>query len=81
MDGVAHTLDLTHPTWERYTVVAHFVSKMCVRDRRKLFQLTRAFPTPTPDLFFPYFGLTLGEFAVWYALYGCPAPSRTAVGQ
>jgi hypothetical protein len=58
---------ITYPTWERYTVLAHSITNLSVKDRRRVFQLTRQF-CMSPDLFFPEFGFTLGEFAVWYTL-------------
>lgn len=60
---------LTYPTWERYTVLAHVISSLTIRDRRQVFLLARsAHNTYTPDLFFPKYGFTLAEFAVWYTL-------------
>ena len=58
---------LTYPTWERYTILAHVVMNLSIRDRRHVFQLARA-ADATPDLFFPQYGFTLAEFAVWYTL-------------
>lgn len=55
----------TYPTWERYTVLAHVVSQLTVRDRRLIFQLVRKEgERATGDLFFPRYGFTLSEFAV-----------------
>lgn len=59
---------LTYPTWERYTVLSHVISNMTIRDRRIVFQHTRSHATCCEDVFFPRFGFTLGEFAVWYTL-------------
>lgn len=58
---------LTYPTWERYAVLSHVVLTLSVRDRRHLFTLARA-GDASPDLFFPRFGFTLAEFAVWYTI-------------
>lgn len=60
----------TRPTWERYQVLSHVVSGLHIRDRRTLFYLARTeAPAERPgDLFFPRFGFTLSEFAVWYTL-------------
>jgi hypothetical protein len=58
---------ITYPTWERYTVLAHVISSLTIRDRRKIFQLTRS-TSFVPDLFFPNYGFTLAEFAVWNTL-------------
>ena len=59
---------LTYPTWERYTVLAHVIAALTVRERRAIFQHVRRVETPTADLFFPEYGFTLGEFAVWSVL-------------
>ena len=59
---------LTYPTWERYTILAHVIMNLSIRDRRQIFQLTRGASAATPDLFFPEYGFTLAEFAVWYTL-------------
>lgn len=60
---------ITYPTWERYTVLAHAISSLTIRDRRQIFQLARSTNTCFfPDLFFPNYGFTLAEFAVWYTL-------------
>ena len=59
---------LTWPTWERYTVLAHVVGTLSVRERRNLFQLIRSHADPQPDLFFPNYGFSLGEFATWHIL-------------
>ena len=67
---------LTYATWERYTVLAHAVAHLGVRERRGLFLLARgAAPAPDPDLFFPAYGMTLSEFAVWHTI-GTPARRR-----
>ena len=59
---------LTYPTWERYTALARIISNLSVRDRRQIFQLMRRAESLTPDLFFPGYGFTLSEFAVWHVL-------------
>lgn len=60
---------LTYPTWERYTVLSHVISNLSIRDRRQIFMLARNTPTCfSTELFFPHFGFTLAEFAVWYTL-------------
>lgn len=58
---------LTYPTWERYTILAHVVNRLSVRDRRQIFQLMRRAEN-TPNLFFPAYGVCLAEFAVWHVL-------------
>lgn len=59
---------LTYPTWERYTILSHAIAHLSVRDRRHIFQLVRRADDLTPDLFFPQYGFTLSEFAVWHIL-------------
>lgn len=60
---------LTYPTWERYTILAHTIANLSVRERRLVFQVARSYQTaPPPDLFFPHQGFTLSEFAVWNTL-------------
>ena len=58
---------ITYPIWQRYSVVSNFVTKMSIKDRRLIFQLSRHF-NATADTFFPTFGITFSEFAVWYVL-------------
>lgn len=59
---------LTYPTWERYSVLSKVISTLSIRDRRQIFLLARSHVNPCPDLFFPRYGFTLSEFAVWYLL-------------
>ena len=59
---------LTWATWERYTVLADYIANLSVRERRNLFQLIRGEASPSPDLFFPAYGFTLSEFAVFHIL-------------
>lgn len=59
---------ITYPTWEKYTVLAHAITKLSIKDRRHIFQLARNAEHVCPDLLFPEFGFTLSEFAVWYTL-------------
>lgn len=58
---------ITYPTWERYTVLAHYVSGLNIRDRRRIFQIARSYGDWS-NVFLPEYGLTLSEFAVWYTL-------------
>lgn len=60
---------VTFPTWERYSVIAHVVFNLSVRERRIIFQLARTTRADVlGDVFFPAFGISLSEFAVWYTL-------------
>ena len=66
---------LTYPTWERYTVLAHIIAHLPVRDRRQIFQHVRRFDPPSADIFFPEYGFTLSEFAVWHILSDVRRPT------
>lgn len=59
---------ITYPTWERYTVLSACISRLSIRDRRRIFQVTRSIESDWQNVFFPTFGFTLSEFAVWYTL-------------
>lgn len=59
---------ITYPTWVRYTILSNFVTSLSIRDRRYIFQLLRQTPDVHENLFFPGYGITLSEFAVWYTL-------------
>ena len=41
---------------------------MKVKDKRSLFLTLRSAEDVTPDTFFPKYGITAGEFAVWQIL-------------
>ena len=58
---------VTYPTWERYTVLAHYVACLNVRDRRRIFQIMRAHEDSS-NIFLPEYGITISEFATWYTL-------------
>ena len=57
---------ITYPTWEKSTVLAHRISSLSIRDRRRIFFLSRG--AESGDVFFPEYGFTLYEFAVWHLL-------------
>lgn len=59
---------ITYPTWERYTVLSTCINRLSIRDRRKIFHIARGIHKDWHDVFFPEFGFTLSEFAVWYTL-------------
>jgi hypothetical protein len=60
----------TYPVWERYTVLAHVIASLNIKERRKVFQYIRQFEKPFhEDIFLPTFGIALTEFAVWYTIY------------
>ena len=59
---------LTYPTWERYVILSHIIAILQVRDRRLIFQVVRKYVEPDENMFFPKYGFTLSEFAVWHIL-------------
>ena len=69
VDGMRQRDLVTYPTWERYVVLSHVVAHMGLRDRRAIIHSVRNNAAySVPDAFFPNIGLTLAEFAVWYAI-------------
>ena len=71
---------ITYPTWERYTVLSHVISHLTIRDRRLLFHMARGVHATQSDLFFPHYGFTLSEFAVWYTLGDTRRKTRKSKG-
>ena len=59
---------ITYPTWEKYTVLSQSIFGLTIREKRAIFQMARSASPLTADLFFPAFGITFSEFAVWYTL-------------
>lgn len=59
---------ITYPTWERYTVLSHYIFGLSIRERRNIFHLARHNEAIIDQVFFPRLGLTFTEFAVWYTL-------------
>ena len=59
---------ITYPTWERYTVLAHSITSLNIRDRRRIFQIARSLDSDWSNVLLPEYGFTLSEFAVWYTL-------------
>lgn len=62
-----HTF-ITYPTWKKYIVVSCFVESLRVKEKRHLFQIMRRTPSLSHDTFFPTYGITAGEFAIWQIL-------------
>ena len=67
---------LTYPTGARYTTLSRVITNLSVRDRRHIFHLIRHAEPLTPDIFFPVYGITLSEFAVWHVLGDTRRKSR-----
>ncbi len=59
---------LTYPTWKKYSVLGTVITSLNIRERRNIFHLARSQDTPSPNIFFPAYGITYGEFAVWYTV-------------
>ena len=58
---------LTFPTWEKYMVLSNTVEMLKVKEKRYIFNCLRNHEC-TPHSFFPVFGFTTSEFAVWQVL-------------
>lgn len=58
---------VTYPTWERYTVLSHVIFSLSIKDRRNIFHLCKHTEN-TAEAFFPQYGITFAEFAIWYTL-------------
>ena len=56
-----------YPTWKRNIVMERVVSQLRVKDKRLIFNLMRQ-PGVDENTFFPQYGMTAGEFAVWHIL-------------
>ena len=60
---------ITYPTWKKYLILSCFIEQLRVRDKRQIFHIMRRQgDTLTHDSFFPRYGITAGEFAVWQVL-------------
>lgn len=59
---------ITYPTWQKYMVLSCFIEALRVREKRHIFQVMRRSHALTHDTFFPQYGITAGEFAVWQVL-------------
>lgn len=59
---------ITYPTWKKYIVISCFVENLRVKDKRHLFYIMRRSDALDHDTFFPNYGITAGEFAIWQIL-------------
>ena len=59
---------ITYPTWKKYIVLSKVIEMLRVRDKRHIFHMMRRTENLTHDTFFPTYGFTAGEFAVWQVL-------------
>ena len=67
---------ITYPTWKKYIVISYFVESLRVKDKRHLFHVMRRTDSLTHDTFFPTYGITAGEFAIWQILTESRKPRR-----
>jgi hypothetical protein len=59
----------TYPTYVKYALIQKQIESYVVGDKRKIFRLMRENNNDTTvNSFFPCYGLTAGEFSVWYVL-------------
>ena len=59
---------ITSPTWKKYIVLSKVIENLRVRDKRLLFYIIRSAEYVDHNTFFPKYGFTAGEFAVWQIL-------------
>ena len=62
-----HTF-ITFPTWKKYMIISCYVEGLRVKDKRQLFHVMRKSDVLNHDTFFPRYGITAGEFAIWQIL-------------
>ena len=55
-------------TWKKYIVQYRFVENLRVKDKRHIFYIMRNSTNISNDTYFPNYGLTAGEFALWQVL-------------
>ena len=58
----------TYPTWSKYIVMYKHIDRLRVKDKRYIFQLMRTNEHMDQDTYFPEYGFTAGEFAIWQVL-------------
>jgi hypothetical protein len=60
---------ITYPTWEKYMILSCFIETLRVKEKRQLFHTMRRYGQELDhNCFFPQYGITAGEFAVWQVL-------------
>lgn len=57
-----------YPSWKRYSVLAHVIANMRVRDKRQIFINMREMVGVDHNTLLPSYGITCGEFAVFHIL-------------
>jgi hypothetical protein len=60
---------ITFPTWKKYIVISCYIEGLRVKEKRQLFHIMRRHSSILDhNSFFPLYGITAGEFAVWQVL-------------
>ncbi len=60
---------ITYPTWKKYIVLSCFIESLRVKEKRQIFHIMRRNHSILDhNTFFPLYGITAGEFAVWQVL-------------
>ena len=60
---------ITYPTWKKYIILSCYIESLRVKEKRQLFHIMRRFSASLDhNSFFPQYGITAGEFAVWQVL-------------
>ena len=55
-------------SWAKYVIMYRHVEALRVKDKRFIFQKMRTVDGMDHDTYFPCYGITAGEFAVWQIL-------------
>ena len=58
------------PTYRKYNVIQRNVESLSIKEKRRFFKIMRESENVDTDTFFPFYGLTAGEFSTWYVLSG-----------
>jgi len=59
---------ITYPTWKKYLVMSYVVESLKVKDKRAIFHIMRRTEDLSELTFFPKYGFTAGDFAIWQVL-------------
>ena len=60
---------ITYPTWKKYMILSSYIEGLRVKEKRHIFHIMRRHGEGlNHDSFFPQYGFTTGEFAVWQVL-------------
>ena len=67
---------ITFPTWKKYIVLSRTIENLRVRDKRHIFYVMRNMTSLSHNTFFPAYGFTAGEFAMWQVLSDTRRPRK-----